>query len=164
MAPACSLDKMSQQVSTLTLICKNIHHIHYHNLDRRPTWGHELRGSCVVTEILSGKAAGQHAYLDPRAMLTPTMALAVSNGSCLAMRTGKVWSESTPEAFQRLCPTTTLSPPPLLATIEEAVWWGSFSDHPPGHCEPPTIHVRHLSGHTSTLIDSGDHWVAFERF
>ena len=25
----------------MTLICKNIHH---HNLARRPTWGHELRG------------------------------------------------------------------------------------------------------------------------
>ena len=63
-----------------------------------------------MTEILSGKAAGQHAYRTrtPRAMLTPTMTLAVSNVSCLAMCTaGKVWSELTSEAFQRLCPTAT---------------------------------------------------------
>ena len=41
MAPACSPAKMSHQVATSTLISKNIHH---HNLARRPTSGHQLRG------------------------------------------------------------------------------------------------------------------------
>ena len=54
-------------------------------------------------------------------MLTPTMTLAVFNVSCLAMCTGKVWSEITSAAFQRLCPTTTFVLTPLLATIQEAV-------------------------------------------
>ena len=83
-----------------------------------------------MTEILSGKAAGQHAYKDhpcrtTRAMLTPitmTLLIAVSNVSCLAMYTGKVWSESTSEAFQRLCPTTTFVPTTAVGhAIEEAV-------------------------------------------
>ena len=64
MAPACSPAKMSRRVATLTLISKNIHH---HSIARRPLWGHQLRGaSRVVTEILSVKAAGQHAYNDPQ--------------------------------------------------------------------------------------------------
>ena len=41
-----------------------------------------------------------------RAMLTPTTTLAGPNESCLTMYTCKVWSESTSEAFHRLCPNT----------------------------------------------------------
>ena len=52
-----------------------------------------------------------------RAMLTPTTTLAGPNGSCLTMYTCKVWSESSSEAFPRLCTTRlTASPPSSVAS------------------------------------------------
>ena len=61
--------------------------------------------------VFEGRCRGKASSRASRAMLTPTMTLAVFNVSCLAMYTGKVWSESTSEAFQRLCPTTTTPTP-----------------------------------------------------
>ena len=80
--------------------------------------------------FFEGRCRGKASSRACRAMLTPTMTLAVSNVSCLAMYTGKVWSESTSEAFQRLCPTTTF----VLTTAVDHDRGGSlgllFRSHP----------------------------------
>ena len=79
---------------------------------RTPTpLGPPAEGHRASWQIFSqGRPRGSTRTRTPIAMLTPTMTSAVSNGSCLPMCTGKVWSESTSEAFQRLCPTTTYIP------------------------------------------------------
>ena len=61
-----------------------------------------------MTEILSGKAAGQHAYYDPQSDADTNHDF--SSVQCVvlgSMQTAKVGSELTSEAFQWLCPTTT---------------------------------------------------------
>ena len=78
--------------------------------------------SRVVTEILSGKAAGQHAYKDPQSDADTNNHDFINSSVQCVVLAGKVWSESTSEAFQRLCPTTTFVPTTAVGhAIEEAV-------------------------------------------
>ena len=64
-----------------------------------------------MADILSGKAAGQHAYKDTQSDADTNHDFSsVQWVVLLGMCTGIVWSESTSEAFQRLCPTTTFVP------------------------------------------------------